>query len=951
MAGRRREDGAGGDRGLRGRLFRPVRIIVVAAFSLCALTYLLLPPLSRSEAVRRQIERWARSSSGYHVEIGSFSIAYDLSITIDGLSVGVAGQAPFFSTEQARVRWSLSALSGGRIGAFILIRPHLYSGRLPRREGNGDGEGDGDGVLPLMTLELREGMIHYETAGRELTAGPISLTIDSLRGTRRIELSGSSELAEGEAELQWFAVVGPDLQRVWGEARFDAPDLGALWQELGDDAGEETAADRSLAERLLDDVSGAVQLRFHGDLRNRLMARIRGRTRGDVGVPWMKLGGYASFTLAGDGWAQLALRVDPAVPVLPLSARLARSEGERRLVLEADWRRVDLRPLLAWRPQALPARIDGVVDLSLRAEGVPSDLQWSGALGSRRLVYETESWSASAALRVPFAWQDSAIAIHAPGLRLRDLKASMGGFEGTVGEASAEGRIELGSDMTRLSARISLGRAGFHDPEYLRVAEGLAIRGSIGLQFSSATAAELELDLAAPAGELLWDRVYVPLEPNPVRVRGGLARAGEELRLRDLELTATGIGALRAGGVIGPGGDRALHTSFDVAGLERLFSLAVEEPLAESYRFLRGSEVRGHLTGVIDYASRGGERRIRGRVELADGHVLTSEPSVEIAGLGVDLPFELGEAASGEDTPMIGLLHFGHAVLGGVEVPQTAFTLLAGPNRFALSQPVPVGVLGGTLMLSQLSAESLFSEPRIAASVALIGLDVSQLASAMGWPAMQGSVEGAIPEITMTEGSIRSVGEILIQIFGGRLQVRDLEIEQVFSAVPTLKLGADFEGISLRGLTEAFEVGQISGIVRGGIRDLAIVNGQPMRFEAWIESVPTRGVPQRISVRAIHQLSILGGAGGDPLTSGILSFFDEYRYAKLGFWCRLRNDRFVLEGVEEHEGKEYLVVGSLLPPRVNVVSHTQVISFSEMVRRLERITAQKGTEDEQSGGE
>ena len=41
--------------------------------------------------------------------------------------------------------------------------------------------------------------------------------------------------------------------------------------------------------------------------------------------------------------------------------------------------------------------------------------------------------------------------------------------------------------------------------------------------------------------------------------------------------------------------------------------------------------------------------------------------------------------------------------------------------------------------------------------------------------------------------------------------------------------------------------------------------------------------------------------------------------------------------LESHAGQEMLVVGSLLPPTVNIVSHTQNIAFSELLRRLERI--------------
>jgi hypothetical protein len=45
--------------------------------------------------------------------------------------------------------------------------------------------------------------------------------------------------------------------------------------------------------------------------------------------------------------------------------------------------------------------------------------------------------------------------------------------------------------------------------------------------------------------------------------------------------------------------------------------------------------------------------------------------------------------------------------------------------------------------------------------------------------------------------------------------------------------------------------------------------------------------------------------------------------------------------VESRDGKEFLVVGSLLPPTVNIISHTQEIGFSELMRRLERVNSNK----------
>ncbi len=83
------------------------------------------------------------------------------------------------------------------------------------------------------------------------------------------------------------------------------------------------------------------------------------------------------------------------------------------------------------------------------------------------------------------------------------------------------------------------------------------------------------------------------------------------------------------------------------------------------------------------------------------------------------------------------------------------------------------------------------------------------------------------------------------------------------------------------------------------------------------------------------------GESAGALYGGLASFFDSFRYSKLGFKATLKNDRLTLRGVESDGDKELLVVGSLLPPTVNIISHTQNIAFSELLRRLERIKSDK----------
>jgi hypothetical protein len=143
--------------------------------------------------------------------------------------------------------------------------------------------------------------------------------------------------------------------------------------------------------------------------------------------------------------------------------------------------------------------------------------------------------------------------------------------------------------------------------------------------------------------------------------------------------------------------------------------------------------------------------------------------------------------------------------------------------------------------------------------------------------------------------------------------------------------------VDLESFTAAIGFGRVTGVLEGRVTGLVIADGQPQAFDADLHTVERRGVSQTIDVRAISQLGALGGDTGS-LTGSLLKVIDRYRYSEMGVRCRLRNDVFEIRGVESRDGRDYLVKGSRLPPSVSVVSHSQVLSFSEMLRRVARIT-------------
>jgi hypothetical protein len=221
-------------------------------------------------------------------------------------------------------------------------------------------------------------------------------------------------------------------------------------------------------------------------------------------------------------------------------------------------------------------------------------------------------------------------------------------------------------------------------------------------------------------------------------------------------------------------------------------------------------------------------------------------------------------------------------------------------------------------------------------------LQLQELTDALGWPRFTGTLSGAIPQIRSMTDTLRSEGQVHADLFGGQLRIDQMEIDNLFSAIPSLKLAARFQNIRLEQVSDTFAFGKISGILEGAVNDLVITEGQPASFQAQAQTVERPESSQWISVEALNKITILSsGQDSNVLYGSLAALFDNFRYSKMGFKASLRNDKLILRGVESRDGKEFLVIGTLLPPTVNIVSHTQEIGFSELLRRLKRITTEK----------
>jgi hypothetical protein len=498
------------------------------------------------------------------------------------------------------------------------------------------------------------------------------------------------------------------------------------------------------------------------------------------------------------------------------------------------------------------------------------------------------------------------------------------------GSGAASFRLDPDAVVLEPSATV-----GFRDAESQRVGERVHLDGTLRVPRGERSAS-LAVDLRAHRGEVLWDRFFLDLAQRPVTARGTIGREGDDLVLHELALSLGDAGTVTVGGHWNVGGGQSrLSATLDVVRLGTLFDVAVREPFGDTYPLLGAATVEGRLGGTLRVT--GTDRlAVSGRLQLADVSGTTGDPAFSVEGLQADLPVSLGPAAPAPADPA-GSIQVGALVLGDVRIADVRAGVRVAPNEVRAAHAVRLSLLGGHVDVTGFAARALDESARSARfGLVVEDVDLAAFTTALAWPPLRGGISAAIPSVTVATGAVRTEGELGARAFGGRVRVRNLHVDELWSPVPAIGLDLDFEEISLGAMTEALDVGQITGVVGGWIRNLSIVNGQPVTFDAEMESVPRSGVSQEISVRAIRQISIVAGPGGDALSSGILRFFDRYRYAKLGLRCTLENDRFMLRGIDEHDGKQVLVAGSLLPPRVNVYSQSQVIGFSEMMRRLRR---------------
>jgi hypothetical protein len=367
---------------------------------------------------------------------------------------------------------------------------------------------------------------------------------------------------------------------------------------------------------------------------------------------------------------------------------------------------------------------------------------------------------------------------------------------------------------------------------------------------------------------------------------------------------------------------------------------------------LAALQVEGHGDLSLNVLKQGEEMAFEGSLGIRAASAAMPEGSLSVKNLDVTLPFDLayppaeGAEHKGQKEGAINVEYIG---VKGMELQDVSILLVLMGNTLSIPQDLEFEFSGGRLTVQDFRAERLLSPSMtLGFGLSLKGVDMGMLTENAFGRRISGGLDADFPSVRYGAGRWTATGGITTGVFDGTVKVSGIFAEKVFSESRAFGADVSFEGINLGKATEKFQLGRAGGVIRGSLTDFSMEYGQPASFVLEVESVKTRGAEQSISVDAIENLSILGtGSAGisRALSSGINSFFKEYRYRKIGFRCTLKNDVLTLRGTIHKGGTEYLVWRGLLWG-VNVINQNpdNMIRFKDMQKRIKRIFEAKKSE-------
>jgi hypothetical protein len=439
------------------------------------------------------------------------------------------------------------------------------------------------------------------------------------------------------------------------------------------------------------------------------------------------------------------------------------------------------------------------------------------------------------------------------------------------------------------------------------------------------------VSMQGTAGQALAGPVLLDFGANPLDLEANGTLQGDDFTLAALRMTQKDLLELSGSGRVNLAGDiPSLSGDFKLEKVQFPAAFSSYAAITLAASVLGDARTAGSLSGELSIVDNG----------VGSLHVLPRDLDLH-ADKGllnlVGMNGEIFWAPAGGTAARISKLGWRSGGAYGLSGGAADIEFVAYGLNFALTRPARLPVFDGAIAIDHFVMGNLGEKNmEVAFKGAVEPISMPLLAKAFGWPEFSGTLAAAIPSVTLKNDVLTFDGNVESQVFGGRVVGSNIRLQDPLGNFPRFFADVRARDLDLGLVTQTFEVGSITGKLEADVLGLELFAWAPQAFDARLATPKGDKSRHRISARAVSSLSNVGGGGGgvvQALQSGVLKFFDEYSYDKLGIRCRLRGDVCEMSGVEPAPNGYYIVKGAGIP-RIDIVGNQGRVRWSQLMSSI-----------------
>jgi hypothetical protein len=441
----------------------------------------------------------------------------------------------------------------------------------------------------------------------------------------------------------------------------------------------------------------------------------------------------------------------------------------------------------------------------------------------------------------------------------------------------------------------------------------------------------LDVETKGTAGQVLVNPILLDFGKNPLALVSRGTLTGQVLTIDSLHALQTDLMDVTAQGRIDLAAATPAFTGdLTLARVEfpAAFTSYAQIMLATSV--LGDAVTHGSLSGELSVTNNGIAAL---HVKPRDLDLRANKGSLNLVGMNGEIFW----APAGGGDAQISRLAWKSGGAYGLSGGASGIEFVAYGANFALTRPAKLPVFDGAIAIEHFAMGNLGApDMEVSFKGAVEPISMPLLAKAFGWPEFSGTLAASVPGITLRNNVLTFDGNVESEVFGGRIVGSNIRLQDPLGNFPQLFADVRARDLDLELVTRTFEVGSITGRLEADVLGLQLFAWSPQAFDARLATPKGDKSRHRISARAVSSLSNVGGGGGgvvQALQSGVLKFFDEYSYDKLGITCRLRGEVCEMSGVEPAPNGYYIVKGSGLP-RIDIVGNAGRVNWNQLMSSI-----------------